>query len=143
MTNGSPVGSAAAPPVDPLAAEPLVAPGPLAVAPGAVPTAPGPALELPPGRAPAAPGVTPPGVVVPGTPGCPTDAPATPPRLAATIASWLIRVPQAAENSATPAATPAHASRRRDRRTGSPECMSLLKMSALGGIYIFKRIGRS
>src|SRR5436190_5467539 len=53
-----------------------------------------------------------------------------------------MRVPQAADSRTTAVAAPTHASRRRDRRSGSPVCIRLLEMSGLGGIYIFERIGR-
>src|SRR3954469_5067485 len=138
MTSGSAVGWAPAPLVEP-PPEPDVVPDPLPGAPGTAPT--GPALALPPGRAPAAPGAVAPEPVGPAAPGCPAEAPATPPRLAATMASWLMRVPQAADNRTTAVAAPTHAGRRRDRRSGSPVCIRLLEMSALGGIYIFVRIG--
>src|SRR3954469_9537860 len=141
MTSGSPVGWAAAPLVELPPPEPDVVRDPLPDAPGTATTPPPGPLDLPPGRTPAASGAVAPEPLGPAAPGCPAEAPATPPRLAATTASWLMRVPQAAENRAIPVATPAHASRRHDRRSGSPVRIGLLELSALSGIYIFVRIG--
>src|SRR4051794_28147284 len=141
MTSGSPVGWAAAPLVELPPPEPDVVRDPPPDAPGTATTPPPGPLDLPPGRTPAALGAVAPEPVRPAAPGCPAEAPATPPRLAATMASWLMRVPQAADNRTTAVAAPTHAGRRRDRRSGSPVCIRLLEMSALGGIYIFVRIG--
>src|SRR4051794_3297040 len=122
MTRGAPVGVAVRPPV----VEPPAAWAPPAVVllPDEMPVP----VELVPGPSPA---VDPPGPVerppgpvevvpVPAgpTPVPPTAAPGTAPwpPLAATTASWLIRVPHAAENSARAVARPADASRRRDPR---------------------------
>src|SRR4051812_34014890 len=102
MTSGSAVGSAAAPLVELPPPDPDVVRDPLPGAPGTAPT--GPPPPLPGGRTPAAPGAVAPEPVEPAAPVCAADAPATPPRLAATTASWLMRVPQAAENRATPVA---------------------------------------